>query len=75
MDSGGLQDILCRLCSCLIRSQTFENVRIRGKYCQVIIDGTQATIQKMNWMGKACTGYMTGELWTVLLILLACDFL
>lgn len=41
VDPKGLQDILCQLCRRLIRSRSFENARIRGKYWQVIIDGTQ----------------------------------
>ena len=40
-DPDGLQDIICRLCERLIRGRAFEDARIRGKYWQVIIDGTQ----------------------------------
>ena len=41
LDPDGLQDIICRLCERLIRGRAFEDARIRGKYWQVIIDGTQ----------------------------------
>ncbi len=41
VNPSGLQDILCRLCRRLIRSRKFEGAKIRGKYWQVIIDGTQ----------------------------------
>lgn len=36
-----LQDTLCRLVRSLIRSRAFEKARIRGRYYQVIVDGTQ----------------------------------
>jgi len=41
LDPEGLQDTICQLCSHLIRSRAFEDARVRGKYWQVIIDGTQ----------------------------------
>jgi len=41
LDPDGLQDIICQLCCRLIRSRAFEDARVRGKYWQVIIDGTQ----------------------------------
>ena len=41
LDPNGLQDIVCRMCKRLIRSRAFENARIRGKYWQIILDGTQ----------------------------------
>ena len=36
-----LQGIVCQLCRRLLRSRAFEENRIRGKYWQIIIDGTQ----------------------------------
>jgi len=41
LEADNLQDIVCRLCKRLIRSRAFEAARVRGKYWQVIIDGTQ----------------------------------
>lgn len=41
LDPQELQDVVCKLVSRLIRSRVFENARIRGKYWQIIIDGTQ----------------------------------
>lgn len=48
----GLQNILCQLCRRLIRSRAFENARIRGKYWQVIIDGTQLYSTREKLDGK-----------------------
>lgn len=53
IDPAGLQDILCYLCSRLIRSRAFENARIRGKYWQVIIDGTQLYSTQRELDGKS----------------------
>lgn len=39
--SDELQKVVCRLVYRLIRSRAFEDARIRGKYWQIIIDGTQ----------------------------------
>lgn len=36
-----LQEIICKLVKGLVRSRAFENARIRGRYWQVIVDGTQ----------------------------------
>ena len=52
IDPEGLQDILCQLCRRLIRSRAFENARIRGKYWQVIIDGTQLYSTREELDGK-----------------------
>lgn len=41
LDPDGLQETVNRLCCRLLRSRAFENARIRGKYWQIIIDGTQ----------------------------------
>lgn len=52
VDPEGLQDVLCQLCRRLIRSRAFENARIRGKYWQVIIDGTQLYSTRSELDGK-----------------------
>lgn len=46
----GLQETINRLCYRLLRSRAFEQARIRGKYWQVIIDGTQlySTVQELD---------------------------
>lgn len=36
-----LQQIICKLVKGLLRSRAFERARIRGRYWQVIVDGTQ----------------------------------
>lgn len=36
-----LQKVVCRLVNRLIRGRAFEDARLRGKYWQVILDGTQ----------------------------------
>lgn len=41
LDPCLLQEAVCQLCRRLLRSRAFEGARIRGKYWQVIIDGTQ----------------------------------
>lgn len=41
LDSGQLQGVVCGLVRHLIRSRVFEGSRIRGRYWQVILDGTQ----------------------------------
>lgn len=52
MDPDGLQDIVCRLCQGLVRSRAFENARVRGRYWQVIIDGTQMHSTRGELDGK-----------------------
>ena len=52
LDPDGLQETICRLCSRLIRSRAFENNRIRGRYWQVIIDGTQLYSTREELDGK-----------------------
>lgn len=52
LDPGGLQAVICRLCARLLRSRAFENARIRGKYWQVIIDGTQLHSTRGELDGK-----------------------
>lgn len=39
--SDELQKVVCQLVSRLIRGRAFEEARMRGKYWQVILDGTQ----------------------------------
>ncbi len=41
IDPEELQGIVCQMVRKLIRSRAFEKARIRGKYWQIIIDGTQ----------------------------------
>lgn len=41
LDPGELQDVVCRLVYRLVRSRAFADARIRNKYWQVIVDGTQ----------------------------------
>ena len=41
VDPEKLQDVMHCLCRTLLRSRAFDDMRIRGKYWQVIIDGTQ----------------------------------
>lgn len=41
LDPKELQDTVCQLVRRLLRSRAFEAARIRGKYWQIIIDGTQ----------------------------------
>ena len=53
VDPEKLQDILNRLCSRLLCSRAFENMRIRGKYWQVIIDGTQLCSSRRELDGKS----------------------
>lgn len=48
-----LQDIITCLCNRLLRSRAFENMRIRGKYWQVIIDGTQLCSSQEELDGKS----------------------
>jgi len=46
-----LQEIVCKLVYQLLRSRAFENARIRGKYWQVIVDGTQITSSRRELDG------------------------
>lgn len=41
LDPSQLQGVVCGLVRRLLRSRVFEGFRIRGKYWQVIVDGTQ----------------------------------
>ena len=41
LDPSQLQGVVCGLVRRLLRSRVFEGSRIRGKYWQVIVDGTQ----------------------------------
>ena len=41
LDSKELQDTVCQLVCRLLRSRAFADARIRNKYWQVIVDGTQ----------------------------------
>lgn len=48
-----LQDVINCLCRRLLRSRAFEDMRIRGKYWQVIIDGTQLCSSRSELDGKS----------------------
>ena len=48
-----LQDVINCLCRRLLRSRVFEGMRIRGKYWQVIIDGTQLYSTRGELDGKS----------------------
>ncbi len=52
LDFGQLQKIVCQLCRRLLRSRSFEGNRIRGKYWQVLIDGTQIHSSRGELDGK-----------------------
>ena len=41
LDPSQLQSVVCRLVRHLIRCRVFEGSRVRGKYWQIILDGTQ----------------------------------
>lgn len=53
MEPEKLQDVITSLCHRLLRSRAFENMRIRGKYWQVIIDGTQLCSSREELEGKS----------------------
>nr|WP_304710000.1 hypothetical protein [uncultured Acetatifactor sp.] len=53
MDPCGLQEAINSLCRRLLRSRAFEDMRIRGKYWQVIIDGTQLYSTRGELDGKS----------------------
>lgn len=53
IDPEELQDILRHLCRRLLRSRVFENMRIRNKYWQIIIDGTQLYSTRKELDGKS----------------------
>ena len=53
VEPEGLQEIVHQLCRRLLRSRAFENARIRGKYWQVIIDGTQLYSTRKELDGKS----------------------
>lgn len=44
-----LQHILCELVRRLLRSRSFEQNRIRGKYWQILIDGTSLGSSRKEW--------------------------
>ena len=53
LEPENLQDVLNCLCRRLLRSRVFEDMRIRGKYWQVIIDGTQLCSSRGELDGKS----------------------
>jgi len=48
-----LQEVLWNLVKHLLRCRAFENARIRGKYWQIIIDGTQIASSRKGLDGKS----------------------
>lgn len=50
LDLSQLQGVVCGLVHHLIRSRVFEGSRIRGRYWQVIVDGTQleSSLRKLD---------------------------
>ena len=52
LEPENLQDVIHCLCRRLLRSRVFEGMRIRGKYWQVIIDGTQILSTRRELDGK-----------------------
>ncbi len=52
-DPKDLQEVINKLCHRLLRSRAFEDMRIRGKYWQVIIDGTQLYSTRGDLDGKS----------------------
>ena len=53
LEPENLQDVIHCLCRRLLRSRVFEGMRIRGKYWQVIIDGTQLCNSRGELDGKS----------------------
>ena len=53
LDPGDLQNVINSLCRRLLRSRAFESMRIRGKYWQIIIDGTQLYSSRQELDGKS----------------------
>ena len=53
LEAENLQDVINCLCRRLLRSRVFEDMRIRGKYWQVIIDGTQLCSSRGELDGKS----------------------
>jgi len=53
VDPEKLQEAVHCLCHRLLRSRAFENMRIRGKYWQIIIDGTQLCSTHAELDGKS----------------------
>ena len=53
LEPENLQEVIHCLCRRLLRSRAFEDMRIRGKYWQVIIDGTQLYSTQRELDGKS----------------------
>ncbi len=53
LNPDDLQKVVMRLCYRLLRSRAFEDMRIRGKYWQIIIDGTQLYSTSKELDGKS----------------------
>lgn len=53
IDPEKLQNVLSGLCRRLLRSKAFETMRVRNKYWQIIIDGTQLYSTRKELDGKS----------------------
>lgn len=53
LDPQDLQDVVCQLVHRLVRSRAFAGARIRDKYWQVIVDGTQIHSSREKLDGKS----------------------
>ena len=61
LDSEELQQMIHKLAARLIRSRIFEAARIRGKYWQVIVDGTQLESSHKKLDGKCLKRRHSGK--------------
>lgn len=53
LDPQELQDVVCQLVHRLVRSRAFAGARVRNKYWQVIVDGTQIHSSRKKLDGKS----------------------
>ena len=53
LEPDNLQEVIHCLCRRLLQSQAFETMRMRGKYWQVLIDGTQLYSTRRELDGKS----------------------
>lgn len=49
IDPNELQHIVCELVRRLLRSRAFEQSKIRGKYWQILVDGTSLGSSRTEW--------------------------
>ena len=53
LDPKELQDVVCQLVRRLVRSRAFAGARVRNKYWQVVVDGTQIHSSRKKLDGKS----------------------